>query len=459
MSTGLDPRKIAVVLPDVALPDLDESFHHQEPRDYLGRTAPTPSGATFPGPPDAAAASARRNRHSTRWLIGLTLVVTLLSSAAVVVRTTGAAPHATAQVTGPGRITIGWPAKHGATMVAITRDGYPVGSIPAAARTFTDSLLWPEHTYLYKITFRDATGDLLGTTSAAARTADGFPPRLYASGSIWNQPIGSSPAIDQMSTVYVQDALLTASTSANFANSSAWGVPAVGADSNTPLHQVACERYGCRTGLSARVPSSAVPSSGSDHRLVVLNTDTRQETDLWKASYDAATDRWSSGSRYQGSSRGSGVLCQAPERCGGAVAAGWMAMGGLIRPEEIASGHIDHALSLALPLTRSGVVACPATHTDGRSDSPGALPLGARVQLDPTVEVNATNWPQWEKVIARTLQKYGAYVSDTSESLLIRGESTVSRGYDAWQLAGVPEGPGLRRLPWDRMRVLEITGC
>ena len=134
-------------------------------------------------------------------------------------------------------------------------------------------------------------------------------------------------------------------------------------------------------------------------------------------------------------------------------------MAGVVRPEEIAQGHIDHAIAFATPYTRADYIACPATHTDGKYADPAAMPEGARIQLDPSINVDAQTWPRWKKIIARALQTYGAILVDTSGTLALRGEANLDRGYDAWAKAGVTGSVNLSALPWDQMRVLETKPC
>src|SRR5205823_10159290 len=157
----------------------------------------------------------------------------------------------------------------------------------------------------------------------------------------------------------------------------------------------------------------AASSTGSDHHLVVIDSGTGQEVDMRLPSYNAATRSWSAGARYLTEPSGWGGTCAEKKHCGGAVAAGFAAFGGIVRPEEIAQGHIDHALFFTTPYTRRDYIACPATHTDGRTDDAAAIPEGARIQLDPAFSVEPQPLPRWEKVIAHALQKYGAFLGDT----------------------------------------------
>jgi hypothetical protein len=138
----------------------------------------------------------------------------------------------------------------------------------------------------------------------------------------------------------------------------------------------------------------------------------------------------------------------------------------VIRPEEIAQGHIDHALVIASPYVRYNYISCPATNI-WASQSPGyvhdsnAVPLGAHIRLARSVNIDAKPWPQWEKVVAHALQDYGAYVVDIGSNVAIRGEANLDRGYDAWSLVGMTTNPhpSLSNLPWGKMRVLTLQPC
>src|SRR5207245_2600624 len=247
----------------------------------------------------------------------------------------------------------------------------------------------------------------------------------------------------------VATALTTYASGANMANSDAWGKPLAYANAVSRLYAVGCTLYDCAISVAGRIPRYARPVTGSDHHLIVIDPTTNTELDQWESSYNALADAWTAGSRFIGSTSGWGANCSPGQHCDGAVAAGFAAFGGVVRPEEIAQGHIDHALFLATPYTREIDIACPATNTDGWVSDPNALPEGAQIQLDPSFNVDAQAWPSWEKVIARALQYYGAYLGDTGGSLSLAAEPNLDRGYDGWSLAGVPNGaPSLANLPW-----------
>ena len=280
--------------------------------------------------------------------------------------------------------------------------------------------------------------------------------RFYSDSSFWNSVIPSNAAVDPNSFALVQAALVAYRSGANFADTDTWGIPIVFAHDGDKTYDIGCTDYDCGTKVSFRIPAGAKANKGSDHHLVVI--DGTRELDMFNAHRNVVNATWSASARYVTDAYGWGAICSQGNHCNGAVASGFSAFGGIPRPEDFARDVIPHALTITTPRTRSGFIACPATHTDGTTSSTSALPEGARLQLDPSFNVAAQSWPTWMKVIAKTLQVYGAYVSDTGGSLAIRGEADLNR-QGAWQAAKIPEGASLTALPWERMRVLRLTRC
>ena len=353
----------------------------------------------------------------------------------------------------------------GATHVEVLRDGRPIDAFPVNFRqpvSYTDYLLWPSTSFTYEIRALDGNGQLIDTRRLSVITPaqQGPIPPLYAATSFWNQPIPANPAVDPGSDAMVAKAMVPYRGAANFwAGSNSWAKPLAYANSVSPLYKVGCTKYDCDSTVSFRIPLYAAPSTGSDHHLVVIDSETGKELDMWLAAHEQATDSWTAAARYVTDPNGWGAICGQKQHCGAAVAAGFAAFGGIVRPEEIAQGHIDHALFFTTPYTRKDYIACPATHTDGQHLEPAAIPQGARIQLDPTFDVDAQPWPRWEKVLARALQKYGAYLGDTGDSLSFAAEATLDRGYDAWSMVGVPAFASLGNLPWSKFRILALHRC
>jgi hypothetical protein len=198
------------------------------------------------------------------------------------------------------------------------------------------------------------------------------------------------------------------------------------------------------------MPATAAADPEDDGHLAVVDPGSNREWDMWQAQKNGSS--WSASAGAALDMSGNAV---APSGTAGGDAANFPLLGGLVRPEEILQGHIDHALVFGMPAVSYRGHVCPATHNDGSTADPNALEEGARLRLDPSVDVNALPIPQWQKTIARALQTYGMYLRDQGGSLAIWAENPVARGYDAWAKVGLSGGSAsLAGIPWDRMHVV-----
>lgn len=87
--------------------------------------------------------------------------------------------------------------------------------------------------------------------------------------------------------------------------------------------------------------------------------------------------------------------------------------------EQVASGSIDHALMLSMPVVRTEVHHWPARHTDGPVDDPDAPAMGSWFRLRSDVDLSGLG-PQ-ARVVAEALQRYGAILGDTGGSMAFTG--------------------------------------
>jgi hypothetical protein len=349
-------------------------------------------------------------------------------------------------------IRLDWPRIGGAVGYRISRGSLVVGS--TVDTTFTDTLLWPATRYDYTVTALDAGGRSLQTAAAFATTlqipASGFQ-RIYSPSSLWDQPLPASPAIDPASAAkvayFVANARNPNLTLHEFAD------PVAEAHPSDQLFGVPCTRYACTLGAfgGVPIPVTAVPDPETDAHLTVYDPATNREWDMWQARNLGGT--WSASAGAAVSTLGNGI---APAGIGSANAANFPMLGGTVRPEEIAQGHIDHALYFSLPNIGLGAPVCPATHSAGSTANPNALREGIRLQLDPSLNVESLPIPGHAKVVARALQKYGMFLRDQGGSFAIYGENPSSRGYDAWANVGLGglNSASLRGLPLDRFRVI-----
>lgn len=89
-------------------------------------------------------------------------------------------------------------------------------------------------------------------------------------------------------------------------------------------------------------------------------------------------------------------------------------LGGLILKSEITAGVIPHALSIGIPGTMTGAPIFPATSCS--HINAGGIPMGARVQLDPSIDVNSLSYLRtgMDRMVAKALQDYGGYIVEVS---------------------------------------------
>jgi hypothetical protein len=349
-------------------------------------------------------------------------------------------------------VKVQWSPVPGAASYQVYRGSLLVGA--TAGTTFTDALLWPATPYSYKVVPVAATGGALQPLTVSATTkplpATGFP-SVFGASSIWNAPVGPAQTAPNSAgeIAYVLSHLKNPNMTLH-----AWGVSVAEAHAADPTFDVPCLVYtSCTLGAFGRlpIPATAVPDPSADGQLAVYDPAAGHEWDMWQASNLGGV--WSSAAGAGVSTGGNGI---APAGTAAGDAANFPLLGGLIRPEEILQGHIDHPLVFTMPGVSSAGHVCPATHNDGWSTDPNALMEGTRLQLDPSVNVNALPIPAWEKPIARALQAYGMYLRDGGGSFAIYAENPVSRGYDAWTKVGISGGDqiGLTGIPWDKLRVL-----
>jgi hypothetical protein len=152
--------------------------------------------------------------------------------------------------------------------------------------------------------------------------------------------------------------------------------------------------------------------------MAVLDPTRGCEYDFWLAKRSGSG--WTAGGVARLGLNGRGVTTN------GARAAGFGLGAGLIRPEELAIGVIDHALVFAYPTVRKGMIVAPATGGSGPSRAEGAIPYGARVQLDPTLNLNDLGLNPWQRTIAEALQRYGMILGDVGGTLSLYAQHNAT---------------------------------
>ena len=249
----------------------------------------------------------------------------------------------------------------------------------------------------------DTSGDPPPTTDPTA------PDRWYSDASPFNQRIAADAAADPSSAEMVRT--LVSGGRLGFAISAkAWTAPVYYANADTRKYTVSLTASWApkRALAGVPIPANAQPDPEGDAHLTIMDPATGCEYDFWQARKNA-DGSWSASWGNATYTTGTGVL----DGGWATTASGFANALGKMRPEDFAAGAIPHALVFAFPYTKAGGPVRPATSSDGKSTVAGAIPEGARLQLDPGLDLDSLGLNRWQKVVARALQEYGMFLGDT----------------------------------------------
>jgi hypothetical protein len=162
------------------------------------------------------------------------------------------------------------------------------------------------------------------------------------------------------------------------------------------------------------IPTSTPVEGGDDRHTLVLDRDncwlyelggaTPQGDGTWQAAVGTVWDLLNQNAR--------------PFRWTSTDAAGLPVFPGLVRYDEVAAGHIDHAIRITLSRSKAAFVP-PATHWAANNSDPNAAPMGMRMRLRADFDISSYG-PQ-AKVILTALKNYGAIMADNGSNMFMIG--------------------------------------
>jgi len=202
------------------------------------------------------------------------------------------------------------------------------------------------------------------------------------------------------------------------------------------------------------VPEDAVPAAGRDAQLTIYSPSTDQLWELWRAR--DVDGRWQAcwGGRIDHVSQSPGYFSGGF----GASGSGLAISGGMVWADDVRSGHIEHALSLAIIDVRHWkTVSWPAQRSDGSDRSADAIPAGTRLRLDPSVDLAALDLTPTARMIGEAAKRYGFIVTDKSAAVAVTAESGGNSATgDPWPglLGGVKSYQVMAGFPWGRLEAL-----
>ncbi len=362
---------------------------------------------------------------------------------------------------------------NGAPNMTVSIDGNVVSTTQVSSKSWTDYSIpidVPAGTHTVSIAFtndyrkRNLRLDTI-TVVAGDVTPAPTPDHFQAADWLW-KPIPSNPVLADNSATWVN--YLAATDASRIANLYDYGVtliPASAITSSAPRYDVTfTQPWGSDPFGSYTVPIPAdtkVPP-GSDGQIAVLDPTTGKAFGIWQAKYNSATNTWSGSWGGMTDLNGNGV-----DQSGSATATNLARYAGVVTAEEFsaaiaANTGIDHALFISSDIAGPGY-ASPATKSDGTNIAGVAVPIpeGYRIQLDPSIDVDAIpGITPGEKVIAKTLQTYGAYLGDQGSARMAFvfeavPDATSSNPGAVWVDAGFAwDYYDMGNIPWSQLRVL-----
>ena len=310
---------------------------------------------------------------------------------------------------------------------------------------------------------------------AAAATSPEAPFRFFAPGSPWNQQLPKTAPLNASSGEFVAslsrevnreletDQGPSISTSSN-------SVPVYTVPAGQPTVPVQLTSAFTVPSLSSAwsavpLPPTAQPAPGKDHHLVVWQPSTDRLWEFWHLVDGAAGWQAGWGGAMQNASSNFGAYGPTawPGATGswGGSASSLSIAGGLITLEDLRKGEINHALAIGVPQVRAGEYAAPAERTDGESTNPMALPEGAHLRLDPSLELWKLHLPPLTLMIARAAKRYGIFVRDIAGNVTFYGQDPATTGGNPYAGPnGFFEGTYPARLlsafPWTHLQLLQM---
>lgn len=292
----------------------------------------------------------------------------------------------------------------------------------------------------------------LGLTAIKPPPADSPGAQIWATSSPFNRSIPSNPRLDARS-----GAMSSFLSSQVVFDLYEYGIAIHYVDSSSPKVNVTCTaNWGICPTISLnpiQVPSDTKPPPGSDGNTVLIDWPNRRAVSMHQPTKNA-NGSWSATWVTVADLLGSGVPAS------GGNGSGASHLAGVVELHEIQQGVIEHALVFSTSALCSGQFRYPARKTDGQSTVPHCIPAGARIQLDPTIDLSGLGLNKGEMAVARALQKYGAYAVDRGGAPMalyfqVAPDATSQTPGQVYRSAGLDRDYyRADDIPWNRLRVL-----
>jgi hypothetical protein len=259
--------------------------------------------------------------------------------------------------------------------------------------------------------------------------------------SAWNQNISKAP-VDPRSSSYISyiDTHGSDHLHPDFGSPRAYGFPYAVVGSGQRKLSIHYTAYGSESDrgpfpIPKGAPVEGGQRSDGDRHVLVVDRAGCTLYELYRAFFVAKPrPHWNADSGVSWNLRSTALR---PDSWTSADAAGLPIFPGLVRYDEVASGHVDHAIRVTFDSTRNAWIH-PASHCAGDTSNPSAPPMGLRLRLKAGYGLGGFN--AGARVIAEALKRYGLIVADNGSNWFFSGSS--DRRWDDGNLDQLKRIPG-----------------
>jgi len=206
----------------------------------------------------------------------------------------------------------------------------------------------------------------------------------------------------------------------DFGSNPHYGIPYRVVPQNTTPEPIHFTAYGDESDpgpypLGPDTPIEGGQQSSGDRHALMLDRDTCVLYELYAANWNGGHPTAGSGAVFDLKSN-----ALRPATWTSADAAGLPILPGLLRLEEVQSGHVDHAIRFTAQRTDKSFI-WPARHQAGSANDPNLPPMGARFRL--RADFNMAGYRPDTQVVLRAMQHYGLILADNGSNWFFQGEA------------------------------------
>lgn len=254
------------------------------------------------------------------------------------------------------------------------------------------------------------------------------PSRWWSDSSPWNTKLTGTETIDSTRTAYLQglgevfDILWKS-----------YGVAYYEAPAGTPRYTVSYTAQDIKIA-NVPIPAGVIPANGTDAHLAIVDTDPAAPTCGCVYDFLHPGQVAGSGSGFDYTNpRGDYIQREMLYTSTGWVrgsavrGASAMTLGGLITPQELQLGKIEHALAIYVPAAEAdnGQPVLPSYTSDGTSTT-SKLPESARIRVNPSFD--ASGLAPWQQTVVTALKTYGGFIIDQGGCAI----AAVDNSHSGW---------------------------